>query len=84
MDMPPLDQERAERLLAHIMTADTRWFKISLALLNFGRRGVPDHRDSYNPIKWAAAEIGLWMDTRQIKATNREFDRRKRGQARRG
>lgn len=65
-----------ERLLAHIMTADTRWFKVSVALLEFGRHKVPEHRDSYNPIKWLAAEIGLWMDDRQTKKTNRRLNKR--------
>lgn len=71
----PLTNEQGARLLAHVMTADTRWFKVSMALLDFGRRNVPETRDSHNPIKWLAAEIGLWMDVRQTAKTNRKFDR---------
>lgn len=73
-----MDDVTARRLLAHIMNADTRWFKVSAALLNFGRHNVPEERDSRNPIKWLAAQLGAWMDQRQVESTNRRFDKETR------
>jgi hypothetical protein len=71
----PMDEISGGRLLAHIMATDTRWFRVSAALLNFGRNGVPETRDSYNPVKWLAAQAGAWMSDRQIRSTNRRYDR---------
>ena len=77
-----MDDLTARRLLAHVMAADTRWFKVSFALLKFGRHNVPEERDSHNPVKWAAAQLGAWMDEEQRKHTNRRFDREEKRRGR--
>lgn len=74
-----MNDEQARRLLAHIHASDSRWFRVASRLLDFGLRGVPDTRESRNPVKWTAARIGSWMDNRQVQRVNRDFDRRTRG-----
>ena len=63
------------RLLCHIATVTTRWFKVSSWLLEFGRKGVPDNRDSYNPVRWIAAQVGSWMSDRQSRYINKLYDK---------
>lgn len=62
-----------QRLMAHIQSTDTRWFKVSSKLLNFGLRNVPEYRDSWNPIKRLASEIGSRMAEMQFKRINRNL-----------
>lgn len=72
MSKTPSDVE-VRRFLAQIQAANTRWFKISSALIEFGLRNVPEHRESYNPIKWILAEIGCRMSDMQTNRINRRF-----------
>ena len=72
------DHEKAQRLLAHIFAPETRWSRLSGRLLDFGRRGVPEHRDSRNPIKWLAGEVGTWMSDVRTRRINRRFDQERR------
>lgn len=65
---------QAHRLLAHLKTTNTRWFKVSKVLLEIAIWRVPEHRDSYNPVQRLAGWIGGWMDDVQTKRTNRKFD----------
>ena len=69
------DDERARRLLAHIFAPETRWSRLSSRLLAFGRRGVPDDRESRNPIKWVAAELGCQLQEARTRRINRAYDR---------
>ena len=64
----------AERLLAHVRTADTRWFKASGWLLDIGLHKVPEGESSRNPIKWLIAEVGYRMADAQTRAVNRRMD----------
>jgi len=67
------DRIRGQRLLAHIDAGQTRWGKVSTALLEFARKGVPEHRDSYNPVRRLAGDIGVWMDDRQTRKINERY-----------
>ncbi len=62
-------------MLCHIAVARTRWFRISGWLLETGRRNVPQHRDSHNPLKWAIAQIGCLMGDMQTMSINRQYKR---------
>lgn len=68
------DQLAAHRLLWHLHATEDRWFKISHALLCFGRWRVPEHREPRNPVQWVAVKIGVWMDAVQERAINDLFD----------
>lgn len=72
MAEPTID---AGRLLAHVRTANTRWFKVGAWLLRAGLHNVPETRDSYNPVKWLMAQIGCWMSDVQTKQVNRRYDK---------
>lgn len=58
---------------------DKPWNRLSLWLLNVGRHNVPETRDSRNPIKWAMAEVGLWMTDREIARCHRDTEEADRG-----
>lgn len=72
--MSEAERIEAERLLAHVLSANTRWFKVSAWLIEFGLRNVPDGQSSRNPAKWVIAEVGCRMGDAQRKRVNRRLD----------
>lgn len=74
---PDLTDLQIDRLWAHLQATDTRWFRAADWLMEFGRHGVPEHRDSRNPIRWAAAELALRMTDAQTWWINRRHPARR-------
>lgn len=64
-----------QRLLAHIYAARTRWSRVSKRLLDFGLRGVPLHRTSRNPVKWIAAQTGMYMSEFQTRRITQQLEK---------
>lgn len=59
-------REDMEILWASIEMCDTPLWRLQAALLAFGRYNVPETRDSYNPIKRAAAVVGCRIQDRLL------------------
>ena len=70
-----LSDAELDRLLAHVATVDTAWFRLASWLVDVGRRGCPEDRDSRNPAKWLLAELGSRMADAQHEAVNRRLAR---------